>query len=173
MAKIIVGFSKPIKFALHAWIIEKIDGAKFDHAYLRLALPSLDREVIYQATSKGVYFVGRTLWLQTIQPVEEYELDITPDNYKTLLQFCIDNSGVPYGFLGVIGAGIVDIAAKCGKTIKNPLVKNGVFSSEFCSEIVTRVLDTVDPVQFNLVPGNITPNDLNTLIKKLGIVRTL
>lgn len=171
MSKIIVGFSKPVKFALHAWIIEKIDGAKFDHAYLRIKSSSLDRDIIYQATSKGVNFIGSTLWLQKTQPVEEYELDITPVNYKILIQFCIDNAGVPYGFRGVLGEGLVDIAAKFGKTMDNPF--NDGLASEFCSEIITRCLATVDPAQFSLDPDNISPNDLNILIKKLGIPRTL
>jgi len=171
MAKVIIGFSKPTKFKLHAWIIEKIDGASFDHAYLRLTSSFLERDIIYQATSKGVDFIGSTLWLKNTRPVEEYELDITPDNYKTLIQFCIDNAGVPYGFLGVFGAGIRKIVAKFGKTINNPF--NDGLSSEFCSEIVTRCLDTIDPAQFDLNPDNITPNDLNILLKKLNIKRIL
>jgi hypothetical protein len=171
MPKIIVGFSKPIKFALHAWIIEKIDGAKFDHAYLKFNSSSLNRDIIYQATATGVDFIGSALWLKKTQPVEEYELDISPDNYKILLQFCIDNAGIPYGFLGVLGEGFVDLAAKFGKTINNPF--NDGLSSEFCSEVVVRCLATVDPAQFNLDPDNISPNDLNILIKKLGIPRIL
>lgn len=171
MPKIIVGFSKPVKFKLHAWIIEKIDGAKFDHAYLRLNSASLNRDIIYQATSKGVEFVGSALWLKGTKPVEEYELDVSAADYKTLIQFCIDNAGTPYGFLGVIGAGLVDIAARFGKTIKNPF--NDGMASEFCSEITDRCLATVDPAQFSLDPDNITPNDLNILLKKLGLVRTL
>jgi hypothetical protein len=173
MNTITIGFSKPNSFKLHAWIIEKIDGARFDHAYLKFHSASLNRDIIYQAVGKGVEFVGSALWLSTTQPVEEYQFTLDDATYTSMMQFCVDNAGVSYGFLGVLGAGMVDIAGKFGKQINNPFVKKGTLSTEFCSEIIARVLGIADPSQFNLNAANVTPNTLNKLIKSLNIPRTL
>lgn len=168
MKSIIIGFSHPAKFSLHAWIIEKIDGAPFDHAYIRIYSDTLNRDIVYQANWKGVGFISLALWRTTTIPVEEYKLPISDDNYRIFLQFCVDNAGISYGLLGVIGAGIVDIAQRIFKRkISNPF--NDGLASEFCSEIIARCLNVADPTQFNLDADNITPNDLNSIIKQLNI----
>jgi hypothetical protein len=167
MNSIVIGFSHPIKFSLHAWIIEKIDAAPFDHAYLKFHSTSLNRDIIYQSNWRGVEFIGSTLWQTTTVPVEEYTIAVSDDEYTSMMQFCVDNCGISYGYLGTLGAGLV----KLGWCKTNPF--NVGLKSEFCSEIVARCLNVVDPAQFQLDPANITPNDLNQLLKKLNIIRIL
>lgn len=165
MTKITIGFSKPKSFKIHAWLIMKIDNSSFDHAYLKFHSINLNRDIIYQAIGKGVEFIGSTLFDVNSQPIEEYSLDVEDDNYLKLMQFCVDNAGISYGFLQVIGAGIVKIMSKFGKTIENPFYDGT--DTEFCSEVVARCLDTVDPKQFNLKAENITPKDLNELVRSV------
>lgn len=163
MKTIVVGFSKPRTFKLHAWVIEKVDGAPFDHAYLRFHSESLNRDIIYQSTQKGVEFMGLTLWSQNTAPVFEFPIQVEDANYTSMMQFCVDNCGIDYGLLGVLGAGLVKLASKLRITISNPF-DNGL-KSEFCSEVVARCLNTVDPAKFNLDAANITPNDLYKIIR--------
>jgi hypothetical protein len=164
---IIIGFSHPASFSLHAWIIEKVDGAAFDHVYLRFHSDSLNRDIIYQSNWRGVEFIGSTLWQTTTTPVEEYTIAVSDDEYNSMMQFCIDNCGVSYGYLATIGAGLV----KLGWCKTNPF--NAGLNTEFCSEIVARCLNVVDPSQFQLDPANITPSNLNSLLKQLNITRVL
>ena len=148
-----------------------IDRSPFDHAYIRTHSTSIDRDIIYQSIWKGVEFVGNTVFSQMAIPVEEYELDIDDDKHKDFLQFCIDNSGVSYDLFGVIGLGISKLLKLIKINIKNPFDDGKI--SEFCSEIVARCLNNVDPTQFNLDAENISPKDLNTIIKSLNLKRVL
>lgn len=167
MKSIVIGFSRPIKFSLHAWIIEKIDNAPFDHAYLRFHSDNLNRDIIYQSNWRGVEFIGSTLWNTTTTPVEEYIIAVDDSEYTSMMQFCVDNAGISYGYLGTIGAGLV----KLGWRKNNPF--DTELKTEFCSEIIARCLNVVDPAQFQLNAANITPSHLNQLFKKLNIARIL
>lgn len=167
MKSVIIGFSKPITFKLHAWIIEKIDRAPFDHAYLRFHSDTLNRDLIYQSTQRGVEFVGLTLWQKTTIPVQEFLLLVDDSSYTQLMQFCVDNAGIPYGFMAVIGEGLV----KLGVCSTNPF--NMGLDKEFCSEIVARCLNAVDPAQFKLDAANLSPSDLNQILTSLQIPRVL
>jgi hypothetical protein len=162
---LVIGFSKPAKFSFHAWIIEKIDNASFDHAYLKFHSDTLSRDIIYQSNWRGVEFIGSTLWQTLSIPVEEYTININDVDYTSLMQFCVDNCGISYGYLGTIGAGLV----KLGLYKTNPF-DNGL-KTEFCSEIVARCLDIVDPLQFKLNPASITPKELRDFLVRLNIPR--
>lgn len=166
MKNIIIGFSHPAKFSLHAWLIEKIDGAPFDHAYLKFHSDTYNRDIIYQSNWRGVEFIGAILWSSTTTPVQEFPMQVSDDNYTKMMQFCIDNSGISYSYLGVLGEGIRELAAKFGWSINNPF--NQTQTTEFCSQIVTNCLNIADPTQFNLNADNISPKNLNDILKTLS-----
>lgn len=172
MRNVIIGFSKPKHFKLYAWLIMKFDKANFDHAYLRFISENLNRSIIYQAVGKGVQFIGKTLFEAHSEPIEEYQLIVSDDSYTKLMQFCIDNAGISYGFKQVLGACIVKIAAKFGKEIKNPFANQ--LHSEFCSEIALRCLNVIDTEKFkDIDPESITPKELQILISNYGAERIL
>lgn len=168
---IIIGFSKPIGFKLHAWIIMKLDKAPFDHAYLKFNLDNINRELVYQSIDVGVQLVSQNQFATQSIPIEEYQLDVSYSQFISMFQFCIDNAGKMYSIWGVIGEGLVKIASKIGLNIKNPFNSNN--KTYFCSELVAQCLDQIDPVQFNLNADNISPGDLNILLQKLNIKRIL
>jgi len=171
MKTIVVGFSKPKEFKLYAWLIMKCDKANFDHAYLKFYSDSLDREIIYQAIGKGVGFIGNILFHTKNESVEEFKLSVDDNKYIIMMQFCIDNSGMPYGFLEVLGMAWVKVCAKLGKTVTNPFNKGD--KQEFCSEIVSRCLNVVKPEEFNIDVENISPKELNSLLKQLNVEQVL
>lgn len=167
MKSIIIGFSHPKSFSLHAWIIEKLDSAPFDHAYLRFNSATLNRDIIYQSNWRGVEFIGAILWSTTTTPVQEFSIQVSDDNYTKMMQFCIDNAGISYSYLGVLGEGIRELAAKFGWNINNPF--NQSQTAEFCSQITTNCLNIVDPAQFNLNADNISPKNLYNIMLQLKI----
>lgn len=177
MKTIVIGFSKPKDFKLYAYLIMKIDGGLFDHAYLKFHSDSLNRDIVYQAVGKGVQFVGKILFETKNISVEEYEIQVSDDKYTEMMQFCIDNAGMPYGFVQVLSLGIKKLLSKLNIKINNN--PNQVISSEiglkteFCSEIVTRCLNKVDPKDFDLNAESITPKDLNSILKSLNIKQIL
>lgn len=169
---LIVGFSKPKSFKLHAWLIEKIDGkSNFDHAYLRFYLDTIDRELVYQSIAIGVQIISQNEFKNQSNSVEEYELNISEEQYISLLQFCIDNAGKAYSVFGVIGEGLVKLCSKIGWNIKNPFDSRE--KTYFCSELIAQCLNHINPLQFNLNADNISPNDLNVILKQLNLKRIL
>jgi hypothetical protein len=167
----IIGFSRPVKKSFHGWLIEKIDDSTFDHAYLRFTLNKFQRDIVCQSIDVGVQLVSQTEFLSKSTPVEEYELIISDDQFISMVQFCIDNAGKEYSLWGVIGEGFVKLAAKINWKIKNPFDSKD--KSYFFSELVTQCLDTIDPKDFNLNADNISPMDLNTIIKSMNLKRVL
>lgn len=169
--KIVIGFSKPIKKSFHGWLIEKIDNSTFDHAYLRFTLDKFKRDVVFQSIAVGVQLVSVPEFEGKCLPVEEYELDLTEDQFIKMFQFCIDNAGKPYGLLDVLGLGISKLLCKLGIKKKNPFFEGD--ANYFCSQIVIQCLDSIDPKDFNFNADNISPKDLNTIVKSLNLKRIL
>ena len=171
MKSITIGFSKPQVFKFYAWLIMKCDRATFDHAYLKFHSDSLDRDIIYQAVGKGVQFIGKLQFEKHSKAIEEYRLNIEENNYTTMMRFCVDNAGISYGFKEVLGLALVKLCAKFGKHIANPF--NQGAKEEFCSEIVSRCLNEAKPDEFNIDAENISPKELNTLLKQLNVEQVL
>lgn len=171
MKSITIGFSKPKTFKLHAWLIMKIDNASFDHAYLKFHSDNLNRDIIYQAVGKGVQFIGNSLFILNSEPISEFQLEVDDEKYISLMQFCLDNAGISYGFWQVLALGIVRILSKINININNSLQDK--LKTEFCSEIVYRCLDKIDPEDFNLNAESVTPKDLFNLLKELNTKQIL
>ena len=136
-----VGFSRHKGFAPLSWLIMLCERAPFSHAYIKIRAESLDRNLIYQATGSGVYFVGSVLFDQSAQVVEEYEIPISDDSRRKLLQWCVDNSGKSYGHLQLVGIGLMRLARLFGWKISNPF-SNGN-SAYVCCELVAAALEDV------------------------------
>jgi len=168
---LVIGFSHPKKFSLHGELIEKIDNAPFDHTYIKFYSQELDRTIIYQSNWRGVGFIGEPLFLSTTQPIYEFQLEIDDQKFISLKQYYVDNVGIPYSLLGVLLLGIDEILSKFKININNLL--RDKLSSAFCSEIVYRCLNEIDPEDFNLNPATISPKDLYNLLKKLNIKQIL
>lgn len=138
---ITIGFSKAKGFAPLSWLIRACEGTEFSHAYIRIRSESLDRDLIYQATGAGVNFVGTALFDQAAQVVEEYQIEISEETRKKLLQWCVDNSGKPYGRLQILGIGLVMLAKLVKLRIKNPF-PNGS-GAYVCCELVYAALEHI------------------------------
>ena len=171
MKNIIVGFSRPRKFSIHGWIIEKIDQAPFDHAYIRFNLDEVERNIVFQSIAVGVQLVSEYEFNGLCFPVEEYELEISESQFLTFLQFCFDKCGKPYGLLDVIGMGISKFLCKLGIKKRNPFYEGD--ANYFCSQIIAQCLDDIDPTDFKLDADNTSPMDLRNLLQQLKIKQTL
>jgi len=136
---ITVGFSRPKSgFVPFAWAIMWYQGSDFSHSYIRFKSNSLDRELIYQASSTMVNFWGATYFESKETIAAEYEIEVTDDQYRQLMQYFIDNAGKPYGVLQLV-------AMFVNRTfgIKLDALTNG--DREFvCSELVARILSDLD-----------------------------
>lgn len=163
MKQVIIGFSRPKEFKVLAKLIMLNEKTNYSHAYIKFNALSFDRSLIYQASGKQVNFEGSVHFNTHAILVEEYEISIEDDLYKRLMQFCIDNAGIPYGLKATIGLVWVKINKLFGKKIDNPF--NDGDASLFCSELAYNCLKLINESSDTDIGEDISPKDLNDLIK--------
>lgn len=162
MRKVIVGFSRPKEFKILAKLIMLSENTNFSHAYLRTESPTYERSLIYQASGKEVNFEGKIHFETHAIIVKEYEVMVSDEVYKVLMQFCIDNAAIPYGLKATIGLAWVKINKMFGKKIDNPFIDGD--ASLFCSELAYHCMNIVDPNSTE-PDEDISPKDLNDILK--------
>lgn len=100
MDEIIVGFSRPKnKFKIGSYLIRLWLQTNYSHVYIKFYLKSSDRTLIYEAVGSGVRFIGCTQGETHASEVKSFKLNISKDNYLSLLKFCVDNAGVNHNAL--------------------------------------------------------------------------
>lgn len=156
MKIIIIGFSRPKKFKLFAWLIMKAYGIDYDHAYIKFYSESLDRDIIYQASKFMINFMGTKVFNDENIVTEEFKIPISKENYMALMQFAIDNAGKPYSIKEAFGLGIVRLYKLFGKNIDNPFREG----PSVCSTLADFIIENFADVD---MPGNYqdtSPKDL-------------
>lgn len=155
MKKITIGFSKSRKrFALFSYLIKKYLKTSYSHVYIKFQSLSLDRVLIYEAVGGGVRFIGSNLWEKHAEEIKSYTLDISDENYIKLLQYCVDNSGLEYGYLQNIGVVIADFL----KMKKNPFRTN-----VNCSEMLGNILK-LEGYEISKDVNLLTPLDIDIIL---------
>lgn len=158
MEKLIIGFSRPKKWKPFAWLIMKGYGTNYDHVYVKFHSDYYDRDIIYQASSVMINFMGTKVFENDNIIVKEFSVDMTSDTKRDLMKFAIDNAGKPYSMKEVLGLAIVRIAELLGKKIENPF-KTGT-DEYVCSVLGAYILENFGGTD---VPGdfeNVTPKML-------------
>lgn len=134
-----VGFSRASsKVAVLSKLIMLFERTNYSHAYIKVRSDSLDRTLIYQATGSGVFFWGEESFLTHSTPVEEYRFSLDDDERRSLLRWCVDNSGKPYGKKQILGFAIQRAFAVLGIKIKNIFADRA--QSYICCELVAVAL---------------------------------
>lgn len=155
MKKVTIGFSRSTKrFAVGSVLIRWYMGTPYSHVYMKFESPSMNRSLIYEAVGAGVRFIGLERWKSHALEVDSFDLEIQDENYKSLMQFCIDQSGIEYGFWQNIGILVANVLKKKS----NPLT-----DGENCSETIGRILHLEGfeiSKDFNLL----TPKDIHDIL---------
>lgn len=144
MKRIIVGFSRPIKWKPFAKLIMAVDGTNYDHVYIKLHSDTYQRDVIYQASGLQVNFMSTSVFTGNNVIVKEFYVDVTDANYVKLMQFCIDNAGKPYSIKEILGFGWIKLNRLFGKEVSNPFQEG---TNEFvCSILADYILENFTSV---------------------------
>ena len=167
MKTIIVGFSTPIKPTAFSRMIEWSDKTSYDHVYVTWKWASIERDIVYQASKMAVNFESNVTFDSHAKRVEEYELQISDECHKTIMQFCMDNSNKPYGVKEIFGFAWVKICSWIGQKVNNPFPTHG--ASFVCSKLITEILQIAKIVDSRISSDNIDPKDLNDIIRAAGI----
>jgi hypothetical protein len=164
MEKIKIGFSKPKTWKPFSAIIMAGYGIPYDHVYVRIPAPKYDRDLIYQASKTMVNFMGVEVFEADNEILKEFEIEISDDQKKILMQFAIDNAGKPYGWKEAIGLAIVRLAELFGKKIKNPY--SGGSSTYVCSVLASYVIENFTNDKDSTPPEDMSPKDVWDFLQK-------
>jgi len=155
MEQITIGFSKSKKFLpIGSWLIKSYMKTPYSHVYLKFHSQSLDRTLIYEAVGGGVRFIGTKVWQKHAVEVKSYTIDIEKINQIKLIQFCVDNAGIDYGFsqnLGVAIAGVFN------------LKKNPFYTGLNCSETIGEILK-LEGYKIEKDVNLLTPLDIDNIL---------
>lgn len=166
MEKLTIIFSRSSsKIPVFSWLIMATEGTNFSHVALRMIDSETNQPFYYQASHTMVNEMGEEQFLKQEIIVESYDFEITPEIKKSIKEFAIDNLGVPYGVISIIGLAIVQLAKWLGIKIKNPLSDEG--KTYVCSELVATILSKKLNVVLPDNPDDITPKDLHAIVSKL------
>lgn len=153
--KLTIGFSKPKNktFPIFSWLIRAIDRTEYSHVYLRWYSTTAQTWVTYEAAGHSVRFLSNKLFEKYVDPVMEFEIDISEECWPKVLRFCLDNSSIPYGVKQIAGIAL----AKLFKLKENPFKDND--DTMVCSELVGRVLESLG-MKFDKSLDLLDPKDI-------------
>ncbi len=166
MKKLILGFSRPKKFSLFAQAIMWADKTQYDHVYVKWNWPTIERDVIYQASKLFVNFESNTTFDQHAISVHEFEIEISDDCHKNIMQFCMDNSNKPYGIKQILGFIVVKLLGFMGKKISNPVHDKG--ATFICSELGADIIKQAG-IEIDENVEDIDPLDLYNIAIKANL----
>lgn len=167
MVKVVIGFSRPkcMKFKFFAWLIMKSYGTPYSHSYIRIHSEKFNRDLIYQASQTLVNFMGMEVFNEEAHIVEEFEFNISDQQYIEMMQFAIDSAGIPYGLKECFGMAYVRIMEILGKKAKNPF-RDGQHTY-VCSELVAYILKSYLGGSIPTDYEDMSPLDLYKVIKTI------
>lgn len=164
--RIYLGFSKPNTWKPFAWLIMKGYNIPYDHVYVRFHSDSYDRDLVYQASSTMINFMSHKIFLDNNDVIREFEFEISDDRKIEMIQYCIDNVGIPYGKKQILGLIWVRLNDLCGKKILNPF-RDGRMT-EVCCEAGAIILRDFVGVKIDVDLDTINPKELYEIVEKVA-----
>jgi hypothetical protein len=96
-----------------------------------------DTWLCYHAASLIVHFLGESSFNKHITVVEEFEFNVTDEQFDRLMQFCTKYVGVDYALVEVLMIPFWDYLSKKEQVV--PTLANSV-NKQYCAELVLRAL---------------------------------
>jgi len=96
-------FSTPKKWHLSGQIIKWTLGAKFSHVCLKINSEFYERVMVYEASAGQVQAENYDNWLKRNKVLSRFDVTVSSERKKKMIQFCIDHLRFKYGFWSLIG----------------------------------------------------------------------
>jgi hypothetical protein len=156
MKTIRVGFSTHT--GAFSWLIRTATASKVSHTYLRIPVPEYNTSMIFQASGLTVNYCAAEVFDLKNHIYEEYEVDVSDEQYEVGEKFRVTEAGKSYSMKQVCGFATVLAARQLlNKRIPNPY-SNGNHSY-VCVEVVTVCIGLADG-------ESMTPEDLRRWCEK-------
>ena len=157
---ITVGFSKSKAwYNVGSLAIQLAEKRPFSHCYIKYTHPVTCVEIISQAAHGFLNQFDIDIFKQNNVIVEEYDFDVTKEQYRDMLLYIHTNLGKSYGYLE-----LVLIAIK--KLFHFEINIHDGDKTYICSEFALRICEILNIITSSIDQDYITPSDLNKLIKE-------
>lgn len=158
-----IEFTQPVGkiFPIYSYAIRAVQGTEYSHVRLRW-VNSTGRDLIYEAGGSSVHFIGTLAQKQhKVKIVKYYEIDLNREEYRELIDTCMEYAGLKYGILQILGIGI---ALACNRKT-NPFA-DGKYTM-VCSELVGRVLLEIKKFEVNMNLDIAGPLEIDQCLENL------
>lgn len=131
-------------------------GAPYSHVYTKWHLNSQNRDIVYQASHGMVHFISYENFKEQNIVVEEYEIELTDEQFKKFSSKCIDLAGQKYSKLELAQILLCDIS--------NGNIQFKDQPGYICSELMCELLQDLG-YEFDKPKYMITPKDIMDKLK--------
>jgi hypothetical protein len=158
MKQLTIGFSKPIKSKIGAWLIEKWMNKPYSHVFFYYQ-DDQKRDLVFQAAHGLVHLISLERFLHDNKIVKTYVLDATPGEYQAFRDYYYSKLGLPYDFMDLVFVFLFKLLGKLG--IKHQFPN---YSGYICSELASDCLAKVFKVPLNKPANMYDPSDVEDLL---------
>lgn len=159
MRKFTIGFSHSTKkFAPFSKAIIAWDDVPYSHVYFKFHSNKYEVNLIYQASSAMLNYMGEDVFLGINAVVKEFEIEVTEEQYDVIMKKCIVSAGLEYGLMQVFGLMLDDMFH----------IGRNVFGNDkqyHCSEWVAEILSTIG-YKFSKPFDLVKPKDIYKLLSE-------
>lgn len=150
MKTIRIGFST--RSGVLPWIIRKATASRISHTYIRIPVPEYSTSMIFQASGLNVNYCNGDLFDSHADVVEEYDVEVSDEQFAIGEKFRVTESGKPYSGKQLIGF----LAVLTGKQILDKKISNP-FSDGHHSYVCVEVVAVCLGLEYG---ESMTPEDL-------------
>lgn len=133
---ILIGFSKPKAWKIGAELIKWWIQKPYSHVFVCWKSERFSRVLLYHAAHGSVHFLSLERFKESNEIVKLYEILLTEEQYKGLIQKCIDLSGIDYGYAELIKILVKDTCDLLGFQCKMVENSRGYICSELLAELL-------------------------------------
>ena len=153
--QLIIGASRNCKIG--SKLIQWWMGTNYSHVYAKWHLSIQDRDVIYQASHGMVHFIEYDNFKKGNSIVEEFELQISDEQFRKFSIKCIDLAGQLYSKLELLQIFLCDIT--------NNNIKCSDKTGYICSELMCELLEDLG-YKFDKPKYLVNPRDIIEKLKE-------
>lgn len=143
MPELTVGFSTHKKRNIFSSLIKAVDHTDYSHVFIGYSPFADDKSAIavFHAAKTMLHFRDWESFDKENDIKHMFSLVVTDEDIRSINRFCLKNSGIKYGLLGVFGVSLVKLLSGIGIKAHNPFAdKSKTF---WCSELVYNILKTI------------------------------
>ena len=132
--RVTVGFSRSRRWNPFSALIQWWYGTPYSHTFIRWETPWGFEEIL-EASTTSVRMMNKSVWSEKNHIIDEFEIELTSQQFGLMMTHCRTLLGTPYGWGQVVGL----MAQELFQLKRNP-ISEGILCSELLYTFIEDVL---------------------------------